>query len=294
MLPRAALAGLPSNLAARTPRYPAALIVLVAGFGAVVLPTIFALAEQHWSTSNGAHAPLILVTGLWLIWREREHLRFRPVSISHWWLACLPPLLLLYAYGRIFGLLGTESTSLYLLLLLLAFYYWGVPAMRRLWFPVLYLAFLIKPPYGMVAELTQPLKIAISGISVSILDVLGYPVAQSGVHIQVAQYELLVQQACAGLSSLVTLLAVGLLYVHLTQPSRRLRTALLLAAIIPIAVLANLLRVILLLLLTYHFGDSVAQSFAHDATGLLTFSLSIGGMFLFDHALSFMLKQRQR
>lgn len=257
----------------------------VLGLSVLVLPTIMSLAVQHWSTSNGAHAPLILVSGLWLIWREREQIKLRPNSISTWWLALLAPLLLLYAYGRTFGLLGTESASVYGVLILLGFYYWGPTVMLRLWFPVLYLGFLVKPPYGLVAELTQPLKIWISGASVDVLGALGYPVAHAGVRIQVAQYELLVQQACAGLASLVTLLAMGLLYVHLTQPSSRFRTAFLLLAILPVALLANFLRVLLLLLLTYHFGDSVAQSIAHDATGLITFSLSMVSLFLLDQAL---------
>jgi exosortase len=134
--------------------------------------------------------------------------------------------------------------------------------------------------------MTQPLKIAISSVSVEILYALGYPIAGSGVLIQVAQYELLVKQACAGLGSLVTLMALGLLYVHLTQPPSRGRNLALILSIIPIALLANLLRVIILVLLTYHFGDVVAQSFAHDLAGIVTFALSMLGLVAFDQLLS--------
>ncbi len=266
--------------------------VLILGVAALTIPTLLSLAGVHWSTSNGAHGPLILVSGLWLIWRERDAIRFRPGGISGAWLLLLAPLLLVYGYGRGFQLLGTESAALYGILVLLGFYYWGPALMRRLWFAVLYLGFLIKPPYGVVAELTQPLKIAISELSVDLLHALGYPVGQSGVLIQIAQYELMVQQACAGLSSLVTLLALGLLYVHLTRPAGRLHAALLLAAIVPIAMVANLLRVILLVLLTYHAGDAVAQSVAHDAAGVVTFSLSMLGMFLVDRLLEHLLHKR--
>jgi exosortase/archaeosortase family protein len=96
----------------------------------------------------------------------------------------------------------------------------------------------------------------------------------------------LVKQACAGLGSLVTLMALGLLYVHLTQPSSRGRNVALILSIIPIALVANLLRVIILVLLTYHFGDAVAQSFAHDLAGIVTFALSMLGLVAFDHLLS--------
>ncbi len=60
---------------------------------------------------------------------------------------------------------------------------------------------------------------------------------------------------------------------------------LLLLAIVPIALVANLLRVIMLVLLTYHVGDGVAQSTAHDAMGVVTFALSMLGMFLLDQLL---------
>ncbi len=262
---------------------PLGLLVLAVGVASVTLPTLVSLARFHWTTESGAHAPLILVSGAWLIWRERHAIHFRPHSISLVWLALLLPVLLLtYIYARSVSMLGTESMALYLTLVLLGFFYWGPRVMKRLWFAVLYLGFLIKPPYGLVAELTQPLKIGLSQASVEILSILDYPVAASGVLIQVGQYELLVKQACAGLGSLVTLLALGLLYIHLTRSSWRWRSVALLLAIIPIALLANLLRVLILVLLTYHAGDAVAQSFAHDLAGIVTFALSLLGMLAFD------------
>jgi exosortase len=112
--------------------------------------------------------------------------------------------------------------------------------------------------------------------------------------IQIAQYELLVKQACAGMGSLVTLMALGMLFIHLTRPPGRLHGMLLLLAVIPIALLANLLRVIILVLLTYHFGDAVAQSFAHDVAGVATFVLSLLGMLMFDRLLTYALGRRNR
>jgi exosortase len=261
--------------------------ILAIGIAALVIPTLFTLAREYWTSDNGAHGPIILATGVWLLWREREHLQLRPRSIPTIWLALLlPPILLLYVYGRSFGVLTVESGSLYATLVLLGLFYWGPRAMRRLWFPILYLAFVVKPPSGAVAELTQPLKIWISETAVTILQAFDFPVGRLGVRIQIAQYELLVQQACAGLGSIVSLLAIGLLYIHLTGPRDRTRTILLISGIIPVAVFANLLRVILLVLLTYYAGDGVAQSIAHDLTGLVTFGLSMFGMLALDRALS--------
>lgn len=263
------------------------LAALLAGLAALVIPTLLSLAQQHWSTDNGAHGPIIFVSGVWLLWRERLHIRFRPRAISPAWLAVfLPPLLLLYVYGRSFGVLIAESAALYGVLVLLGLFYWGPATMRHLRFPVLYLAFLIRPPSGLVTEFTQPLKIWLSETAVGILHLFNYPVGRSGVLIQVGQYELMVQQACAGLGSIVSLLAIGLLYVHLSNRGENKRNLLLILGIIPIAIVANLLRVIILVLLTYHVSDSVAQSFAHELAGMVTFALSMLGMLALDYGLT--------
>ena len=264
---------------------PAAAVILAVAL--LVIPTLLTLAREYWSTSNGAHGPLILVSGAWLLLRERHLLQVRAPTPPAWWLIGLVPLALLYIYGRTFSMLGAETGSLYAMLVLLGLFYFGAGAMGRLWFPLLYLAFLIRPPEGVTVALTQPLQIAISQGSVGLLHAFDYPVGQSGVLIQIAQYELLVKQACAGLGSLVTLFAMGLLYVHLAKPPSRGHRIALLVSLLPIAVAANFLRVVTLVLLTYHFGDSVAQGFLHETAGVLTFFLSMLGLLAFDHLLQF-------
>jgi exosortase len=98
--------------------------------------------------------------------------------------------------------------------------------------------------------------------------------------IQIGQYELLVKQACAGLGSLFTLMAIGFLLIHLTRLSLP-GSLVLTVAIIPIAIIANFVRVVILVLLNFYMGDAVAQSFAHDVAGIFTFALSAAGMLAF-------------
>lgn len=288
-------------LAARLPRWelPAgnmrsgsALFALI-GLLAMVVPTVVTMARQHWTTEEGVHGPIILATGLWLIWRERAWLaaEARPVA-GQWWLLPLAGLGGMWVFSRIFGVQSLETASLYLFLLLLGIAYLGPQAMRRLWFPMVYLAFLIIPPGSLIIDLTQPLKIWISRSAVELLHLFGYPVAHTGAIIQVGQYQLLVATACAGLMSIFSLTAIGLLYVHLNWNSNLRRAAILLLAIVPLAVFANFVRVILLVLLTYHAGSKVAQGIMHDAAGLITFAVALGGMFAADALLSLFMRER--
>lgn len=262
---------------------------LVAGLGltAVVAPTIVSLARQHWSSPEGTQGPIILATGGWLLWRTHTVLRREAAPLtSTAWLLPLPPLALIYAFARAFGILSLEAAAAYAVAFLAAMIYLGPALMRRFWFPFVYLAFLIPPPATVVAELTRPLRMWISSASVDLLHLFGYPVALAGVTIQIAQYELLVRTACAGLGSMLTLCAVGLFYVHLRRDAGTYYSGALLVAIIPIAVLANLIRVLMLILLTMYFGVSVAQGVAHDFAGLLMFCIAMIGLFATDSALS--------
>ncbi len=273
--------------------WSASALLAIFGLLAMVLPTVVTMGSQYWSTEEGVHGPIILATGLWLIWRERAWLaaEARPVRGGLWTLP-LAALGLAWIFSRVFGVQSVETASLYLFLLLLGVVYLGPRAMRRLWFPVVYLAFLIVPPGSLIIDLTQPLKIWISRTAVDLLHIVDYPVAHTGAIIQVGQYQLLVATACAGLMSIFSLTAIGMLYVHLNWNSNLRRAALLMLAIVPLAVFANLVRVILLVLLTYHAGSNVAQGIMHDAAGLITFAVALGGMFFADALLGLFMRER--
>jgi exosortase len=144
----------------------------------------------------------------------------------------------------------------------------------------------LPPPDTVVAAVTQPIKIAISSAAVSLLHIIGYPVASSGVTIQIGQYQLLVAAACAGLNSIVTLTALCLFYVYLRHRSNLVAFVVVSLAAIPVAIISNFVRVLALVLITYHFGDAVAQGFVHDFAGLLMFSVALFTIFGIDQLAS--------
>jgi exosortase len=258
-------------------------IFLALGCLALFLPTMLQVARDSWSTEQGGHGPLVLATGIWALWRElnASKVQARPGAL-------IPSLLLLglmlglFAVARITGVLEVEAFAMYGALISGAYLLWGLALLRAIWFPLVYLAFTLPPPDTVVTAVTQPIKIAISEGAVSLLYLLGFPVASSGVTIQIGQYQLLVAAACAGLNSIVTLTALCVFYVYLRHRSNPIAFVVIALAAIPVAIISNFVRVIVLVLVTYYLGDAAAQGFLHEFAGLLMFSVALLTIFGID------------
>jgi len=254
-------------------------MALIAGAAALVTPTMIDVARFNWSTEQGGHGPIVLATGLWLLWRETRALpaarsgrSVLPASLA------IAFFLFVYVAARVTNIIEIEALAMYGALISAAFLVWDGKIIRSLWFPLLYLALALPPPDSVVAAVTQPVKIMISQWAVDLLYALGYPIASSGVTIQIAQYELLVAAACAGLNSIISLSAICLLYAYLRRRSNPTYLLILLLAVVPIAVFSNFVRVIALILITYYLGEAAAQGFLHDFAGLLMFSVALFGI----------------
>lgn len=261
--------------------------VLLLGLLVTVIPTIITLAAVSWTTEAGVHGPLVLATAGWLVWRSWDDIvaDARPGALG----LAVPLLVLgcaIYGFSRAYNFLMTEVAGLLLALLAIAYAFVGRRVLARMWFPIFYLGFLIPLPGWAVDSLTQPLKIFVSDAVTWLLATAGYPIAQQGVALYIAQYELLVEDACAGLNSIVSLTAVGLFYIYLVHNASWKYSALLFAFLLPIAVLANVIRVVILVLLTYYAGNDVAQGYLHDFAGIVTFVSALALVFLLDSALT--------
>lgn len=260
-------------------------ILLAIACGLLVIPTMIEVARVSWTTEQGGHGPLVLVTGIWLLWRELT--TSRPATSPGnqlIGLLMLVPLIAVFIVARITGVLEIEAFAMYGALIAGAYLLWGGALLRTIWFPLVYLAFTLPPPDSVVAAVTLPIKIRISEWAVSLLHALGYPVANSGVTIQIGQYQLLVAAACAGLNSIVTLTALCLLYVYLRHRTNFRAFLVVALAAIPVAIISNFVRVLVLVLVTYYLGEAAAQGFLHDFAGLLMFAVALLTIFAIDQA----------
>ncbi len=246
------------------------------GIAALLGSTAFRFSQSLWQQPEYEHQPLLLAAALWLFWREREAFRRAAPSSSIRIATSFIILgLLVYLFGvRVkaayieFGALLPVITGALLL-------FGGVPLVRKVWFALLFLALATPLPAFVIVAATSGLKEWVSQAAEAILHVAGYPIARDGVTLRVGPYHLLLADACSGMNSLISLAAVGLLYLHLTARRNVWHTLVLLASIVPIAVTTNIVRVLILTLITYHLGDEAGQGFLHEFAGFVMFLIAV-------------------
>jgi exosortase B len=268
-----------------------ALLLVLAGLLVVYVPEYIELGQTIWRSDDQGHGPIIFAVVLWLLYNLRHklvELDARPATVIATLVLAFGSLL--YAFGRsqhiwIFSI-GSQIWVLAGLVLLFK----GWRGLQLIWFPLFFMIFMVPLPEALVAAVTAPLKTAVSYVASSLLYALGMPVGRSGVMLTIGQYQLLVADACAGLNSMFTLEALGMLYMNLmryTSVARNLTLALLL---VPIAFVANIGRVMILVLVTYFFGDEAGQGFIHGFAGMVLFLLALMLMLLADRVLNLCFK----
>ena len=253
-----------------------ALLATLGGLSIVAGPTFYDLARQVWSTDEQGHGPLIVGVSAWLLWSKRKaflELPDAPALLAGWLVMALA--LLMYVLGRSQAFLQVEVAALIGVVTSCALLFKGSAGLRLTWFPLFFLIFMIPLPGVLVQAVTIPLKTAVSYVAENLLHQLDFPVARTGVILMVGQYQLLVADACAGINSMFTLEAFGLLYAHVMGYTSRLRNILLLVLVVPCAFVANVVRVIILIMVTYYFGDEAGQGFVHGFAGMILFIVAM-------------------
>lgn len=262
-------------------------LLLLGGFAVMYAPLYWAASQSLWQTDELGHGPIILGLTAWLFWQARKQIVAASTLPAHvlGWLVFATGLVL-YGLGRTFSVSSVAFASQIFVaaggLLLLG----GVGALRAAWFPVLYILFMIPMPASVVDAVTGPLKGWISFIVVDLLYALGYPIARAGVMISIGPYQLLVADACSGLNSMFSLAAIGALFIYFKGRTGLAHNVIMIASILPIAFAANIVRVVTLVLITYHGGDEAGQGFLHGAAGIVLMAAALAILFALDMLLS--------
>ena len=271
-------------------------LLIIIGMVVLYLPSLYDLFTGIWSSDEQMHGPIVLGISVWLLYRnwatmeEAAHGR----QTSNWGWSFFIFGLLLYALGRSQDLLLFEIGSVIWLLVGLLLLMRGIVALKVQWFAIFFMLFMVPLPGVVVDAVTMPMKMAVSYVAEHLLYWAGYPIGRNGVILQIGQYMLLVADACAGLHTLLTLEALGLLYLNIVRRDSLFRNIWLAILIIPISFTANVIRVMALSLITYHFGDAAGQGFLHGFAGMVLFLSALVLIISFDTALQALEKLREQ
>lgn len=264
----------------------------IIGLMALYLPSYYAISQSLWQEVDQAHGPIVLMVIVFLAWQKREHLVLKQPTqqefILGWSLLLFG--LACYILGRSQDIMMLDIGSQIPVLMGVLLLSCGRQALKAMWFPLFFIIFMLPLP---LASITMPMKMAVSYVTETILFWFDYPIARSGVVLQIGQYQLLVADACAGMHTLISLEALGLLYLNLVKHDSLMRNITLGILIIPISFTANVVRVMALTLITYYFGDEVGQGFVHGFAGMFLFLIALIFILAVDSAIQYFVKRRQ-
>lgn len=260
---------------------------ILVGLCVLYVPTLIGLFTGPWARDEQMHGPIVLGISLWLIHRNWAAMEAAADGRqpSAWGWALVAFALLLYALGRSQGVGVFEVGSVIWLLAGLIVVLRGWAALKAQWFALFFMCFMVPLPPQVVDVVTMPMKMAVSYVAEHVLYAVGYPIGRNGVVLQIGQYMLLVADACAGLQTLLTLEALGLLYLNLVRRDSLFRNVTLALLIVPISFTANVIRVMALSLITYHFGNEAGQGFLHGFAGMVLFLSALILIISFDNLL---------
>jgi exosortase B len=267
--------------------------MLLGGWLVLFLPVYHHAFNTLWQTEDQSHGPLVLAVSAWLFWQIKDELaalesRGRALLGG----LCIAAGLLAYLFGQVFAfpffsLMAQLPVALGLLLL-----YKGFAGARVAWFALFFLIFMAPLPGTLVDSATHVLKQWISVIVAELLHLLDYPVSRTGVTITVGQYQLLVADACSGMHSLYSLTALGTLYMYIVRRTSWLHNTVMVLLILPTAFFANIVRVMILVFITYYIGEDAGRGFLHGFAGMALMVVSLSVLFAADSLLLRLIRPR--
>jgi exosortase A len=240
----------------------------------------------HWMTirwdevnSYYSHGWLIAPIALALIYRKRKLLAAARVRPCRWGLAILIPSLLLHVLGTAWQVGFLSGFALIGVLIGLVLALFGPQVLRTVLFPLVFLAFMVPLPVLLVESVSFRLKLLAARFAVGALDVVGLPAVREGSYIHIPTGTVVVEDVCSGLKYLISLMAFGALYAHISSVSK-LQKAILFLISAPISFAANVMRVTLMVLIGYFWGIPATEKwYLHGVFGFVLFAVAFAMLF---------------
>jgi exosortase len=259
--------------------------------GGIYAPVIPELLSDWWNDPNYSHGFLVPLFSGFFVWQRREALKIL-VPQGHW---LGLPVLLAGIGTLILGDIGAEyfliRSSFIVIVAGLVLFHLGIEIFRLLLFPLAFLFFMVPLPAIVFNAIAFPLQGLAAQNAAWTLDLLGVPVLRDGNVIHLSLISLGVTEACSGIRSLISLLALATAWAYLSLSGGWSRVLLVLSAV-PITVIANAGRVVMTGLIGQWFGLKYAQGFFHSFSGWIIFLVAFLGLWGVNSFLQLFLTRR--
>ena len=246
---------------------------------AVVLfwPTFRWMAERFDAADSFySHGWLIPFASGWLAWQRRETVQSMPRRGSYWGLLLLVPTLLLYVVSTWWQIGFLGGFTMILAIYGFVWTMWGWDVCWAMRFPLLFLLFMVPLPGIVLISISFKMKMMAASLAASVLNFCGMPTVQAGSRLTVPGVSVIVDDTCSGLRSLISLIALSTMWISmLPTGAPKWQKLLIVGASIPIALAANMVRILVLVLLSAIYGAQIAESFIHYGSGIVVFGIAI-------------------
>ena len=247
--------------------------------GGLILAPLYApvardIAQAWWTHPYAGHGPLVPAFSAFVLWTDRARIRAAATPGHAIGLAVILLSLGLLFAGRSTDSLLLQGVSLVTSLAGMVLWILGPRTLRAAAFPVAFLLLMLPLPSPVVSAVTEDLQLFAARTAGAALDLFDVPFFLDGVLIQLPGITLAVATVCNGLRFLLALLVVTIAFAHVSQRSLP-RKLILVTSALPIAILANAVRVATIALAAYYIGPSAAQGFIHDSIAKGVWALTL-------------------
>ena len=264
--------------------------LLAVSFAVLFYPTIAHMAKDWINNDNYSHGFLVPVIAAYMTWQKRESIIDLDTQPSFWGLAIMTAGMAIFIVGNIGAELFTMRFSMVVTIFGLTVFLFGVPIGRKTAIPILYLIFMIPLPAIIWNQIAFPLQLFAAKLSAKCISAIGIAVLRQGNILELSNTTLEVVDACSGLRSLASLLALSAAFAYIVSLSHLSKWLLFLSAV-PIAISVNILRLTVTAIIARFIGPEAAQGFLHDLSGLLLF---VAALMLFFATYSILTKMEKQ
>jgi exosortase len=243
------------------------------------LPALAGLVSDWYHDANYSHGFLVPLISGYLFWIKRKELAEIKISSSGVGLFIIGAGMILFILGNGASEYFTVRFSFVVTLFGIILYNFGKAITRRVWFALFFLLFMIPIPYVIYFSATFPMQLLASKITIALLNLTGMPAVRQGNIIYLPNQALEVAEACSGVRSLVSLLALGALYAYISQKKFPAQVLLFLSTI-PLAVIGNIFRVLVTSIIVYATDAHVTDEPLHTIMGASVFAIAFVTLFI--------------